>query len=561
MPAKTRTAFLGVAILVFAFILAPILVEAQTYSITFIVTGLPTGVRTHYYLDGILNGTVAASETKTLDLSPGITHVISVDLNLGGANGTRYQCRDNVWSFSGGGVNTFIYKTQYYLEVASLYGSPSGSDWYDDGATAQARLAANMTVGPEGVRYIFVGWERDASGQGTVSDPILMNRPSEAVAQWKTQYSLRMSYDPVGVFSPSSLWFDANSTVEFAAPEGTNGTDARLVFVHWGGDYSGTNVSGSIHMDGPKSVTAKYKAQYRLSMTFDPPEIAQKLALFNSTWYDAGQAATLGPVPQIIAESSVQRFAWFSWNVDGMTQPGTSVEIVMDRPHDVRLMYQTQYYLLVVSALGEPKGTGWYVSGQKAKFGVTYSGSEMLVKYTLAGWRLNSSNVINTLPSTVTEVTMDRPYVIDAQWNTDYTPMWLFIFALVSAVILFVAVVVVIVKRPGSFGRLRSSLRFGLRRRKIGVPGLTLRGRLVPCQKCGVDIPSTAESCHFCGAIQVPRQISAASDLEKLDNQVYDYVVKRHGEISLSQASKDLGLSVREVKLSTERLKKKGRLA
>jgi hypothetical protein len=561
MPPKAKLAFLGVAILVFAFILAPPLAEAQTYSITFVVTGLPAGVRTHYYLDGVLNGTAAASETKTLDLSPGITHVISVDLSLGGGNGTRYQCRDNVWSFSGGGVNTFIYKTQYYLEVVSLYGSPSGSDWYDDGATAQARLAANMTVGPEGVRYVFVGWERDASGQGTVSDPILMNRPSEAVAQWKTQYSLRISYDPVGVFSPSALWFDANSTAEFAAPEGTNGTDARQVFVQWGGDYSGTDVSGSIHMDGPKSVTAKYKAQYRLSVTFDPPEIAQRLTLSNSTWYDAGQAATLGPVPQIIPESSVRRFAWFSWNVDGMTQPGTSVEIVMDRPHDVRLIYQTQYYLLVVSALGEPKGTGWYVSGQKAKFGVTYSGSEMLVKYTLAGWRLNSSNVINTLPSTVTEVTMDRPYVIDAQWNTDYTPMWLFIFALVSAVILFVAVVVVIVKRPGSFGRLRSSLRFGLRRHKIGVPGLTLHGRLVPCQKCGVDIPRTAESCHFCGAIQVPRQISAASDLEKLDNQVYDYVVKRHGEISLSQASKDLGLSVQEVKLSTERLKKKGRLA
>lgn len=47
----------------------------------------------------------------------------------------------------------------------------------------------------------------------------------------------------------------------------------------------------------------------------------------------------------------------------------------------------------------------------------------------------------------------------------------------------------------------------------------------------------------------------------QIDNRVYDYIVKRHGEISLSQASKDLGLSWEQVRRSTERLKKAGRLA
>jgi hypothetical protein len=559
---------LALVTLVFALlILAPRLAEAQTY-VTFTVTGLPAGVRTQYYLDGVFNGTIATSETKTLDLSTGSAHTISVDLNVGGGNGTRYQCRDNTWSFSGGGVHTFNYKTQYYLEVASPYGSPSGSDWYDEvnevtgtTTTVQARLVANTTAGAEGVRYVFVKWGQDASGQGTVSDPILMNGPKKAVAQWKTQYNLRMSSDPVGVFSPSTLWFDADSTAEFAAPEGTNGTDVRRVFVQWSGDFSGTSVNGSIHMDGPKSVTAKYKAQYRLSVTYDPPEIAQRIATSNTTWYDAGQAAALGPVPQIIQVSSVQRFAWFSWNVDNMTQPGTSVGIIMDRPHTVRLIYRTQYYLLVTSAFGEATGTGWYVGGQNASFGVAYSGSELLVKHTLAEWRLNSSNVIKTLPSTATELTMDRPYAIEAQWNTDYTALWVFILALVSAVIVFAAVVIIVVRRPGSVGRLRSSLRPGLGRRKIAVPGITPRASSVPCQKCGASIPSTAGYCDACGATQVRAEISAASDSEKLDDQVYDYVVKRHGEISLSQASKDLGFSVEEVKHSTERLKKKGRLA
>ena len=564
MPPRTRMALLKVAMLVIALvILAPTVARAQSYSVSFNITGLPAGLRSQYYLDGVLNGTIATGETMALDFLAGGAHTLSIDLNVSGTNGTRHQCRDNLWSFADAGVRTFTYKAQYYLEVVSPYGSPSGTDWYDEGATAHARLITNMTAGSGGVRYVFVKWEQDASGQGTISDPMVMNRPKKAVATWKTQYNILISYDPVGVFSSSSLWFDAGSAAEFSAPEGTNGTDTRQVFVQWVGDYSGTSPLGSLHMDAPKSVTAKYKAQYRLSLTFDPPEITQRLMIPNSTWYDAGQTAALGPVPQIISlpESSVQRFAFLLWNIDGMTQPGTSAELIMDRPHSVRLIYQTQYYLLVTSSLGEPTGTGWYVSGQKAKFGVTFSGSELLVKHTLAGWQLNSSNVIRTLPPTETEVTMDRPYVIEAQWNTDYTPLWIFVLVLGSGVTAFAAVMIVVFKRPGSLRRLSSSLKSGLRRRKVTVPGKPPQAPLIPCQKCGAPVSSIAEYCNSCGAVQVRGQTSATHDLAALDNRVYDYIAKRHGEISLSQASKDLGLSVNEVKLSTERLKRKGRLA
>jgi hypothetical protein len=564
LPPKVRTVPMGIAILIFVSLtLMPMLAEAQTYSVSFAVTGLPSGVRAQYYLDGLLNGTIATGETKTLDLSSGGIHTLSVDLNVAGTNGTRYQCRDNVWTLGAGAQRTFVYKTQYYLEVVSPYGSPSGSDWYDEGAIVQARLATNMTAGSEGTRYMFVKWGQDASGQGTVSDPVVMDRPKRAVAQWKTQYNLRMSYDPVGVFSPYTLWSDANSTAEFVAPEGTNGTDTRLVFVEWLGDYSGTAVHASIIMDGPKSVTAKYKAQYKLDVIFDPPEIAQRIALSNTTWYDAGQTVALGPVPQIIPipESPGERFALFSWNIDNMTQPGTSVEVLMSKPHSVRLIYQTQYFLLVTSGLGEPTGTGWYVSGQKAEFGVTYSGSELLVKHSLVGWRLNSSNVIDNVPPTTTEVTMDRPYVIEAEWTTDYTPLWVIIFALVSAVAVFTAVIVVIVRRPGSLGRLRQSLRPGLGRRKIAARGTVAQVALVPCQNCGAGIPSTAGQCQACGAVQLRGQTAVGPDAEGLDNLVYDYILRRGGEISLSRASKELGFSVEELKRSTERLKKKGRLA
>jgi hypothetical protein len=331
---------------------------------------------------------------------------------------------------------------------------------------------------------------------------------------YKKQYNLRISYDPMGVFSPSTLWFDANSTAEFSAPEGTNGTDARQVFVQWSGDYSGASVNGSMRMDGPKSVTAKYKAQYRLRVTFDPPEIAQNVTVSNSAWYDAGQTAALGPVPQIIPESSARRFAWVSWNVDNMTQPGTSVQVIMDRPHSVCLKYQTEYHLLVTSPLGEPTGSGWYVSGQNASFGVAYSGSDLFAKHTLTGWSLESSNMMKTLPSTVSEVTMDRPYVIEAQWNTEYTP-WVFILPLVPAMVIFAVGIVVIVKHPAPLEvereveRLRLSLASGLGRLKT----MTLsrqKSRPPPARICGHcgfgNPPYAAAFCVKCGSSLESRQ-------------------------------------------------------
>jgi len=45
-----------------------------------------------------------------------------------------------------------------------------------------------------------------------------------------------------------------------------------------------------------------------------------------------------------------------------------------------------------------------------------------------------------------------------------------------------------------------------------------------------------------------------------MDDRVFDYIVKREGVISLSQASEDLGISIEKLKASVERLKKEGKI-
>ncbi len=544
--------------------LLPATVEAQEYSVSLAVTGLSAGVKTQYYVDNVLNGTIQTGETKSIIFALGGVHTITVDLNVNVGNGTRYQCRDNLWSFTEAGTHTFVYKAQYHLEVLSPYGSPTGTDWYDEGATAHAQLATNMTAGPEGVRYAFVSWGGDASGHGIVSDPIIMDRAKKAAAGWKTEYSLRMSSDPISIFSPSTLWFDEGSFADFSAPIGTNGTDNRYVFDQWTGDYSGVDARGSLQMNEPKSITANYKAQYLLSITLAPPELAQREDMPKSGWHDAGQIAKLGPVPQNITVSSVERLTQLSWDIDGMIQPGTSTEVPMDGSHRVELTYRREYYLDVASNLGETKGSGWYPSGQKATFRVTHSGSDFPVRIIFKGWNPSPPTArIADVSKTETDVIMDRPYVIEAEWTVDYTPILILISAITSVVVLIGAVTIVSVKRPGLFGRYTLRLRSRFKGRKVGVPSGILSSPMPSgvCPKCGARVPSSAEFCDTCGTAQIRGRMAATPSLEAVDERVYDYIVKRHGEISLSRASTDLGLSVDEVKRSTERLKKKGRLA
>lgn len=565
MASRTRVSLLAFTMLVFTLAtLWPAIVRAQGYSVSLTVTGLPAGMGTHYYVDNVLNGTIQAAETKFLNFTTGGAHTVSVDLYVNMGDGTRYQCRDNVWSFTEGGIHTFAYTAQYHLEVQSPYGSPTGTDWYDEGATVYARLVTNATTGAEGVRYIFVSWKADASGQGIVSDPIIMDRAKKATADWKTQYVLRISSDPISIFSPSTLWFDEDSLAHFSAPRGTNGTDTRYVFDQWFGDYSGADAEVSLQMDGPKSITAKYKTQYFLNVTLAPPEIAQREDMPKSDWYDAGQITRLGPVPQDITVSSTERLTLLSWNLDGMTQPGISMEVNIDGPHRVELSYRREYYLKVSSQFGETQGSGWYPSGQKVRFSVTYSGPDFPVKYVFLRWKPTPSPAaITAVSKTEADIIMDRPYEIYAEWTIDYAPMWVAIFVILSAAMLIATLIIIAVKRRSWFGRLASSVRSSFKGRKVTAPTVPPgpTGAWVICQKCGAGVPTSAEYCDTCGAALARGQIVRTTDTEALDERVYDYIVKRGGEISLSRASKDLGIPVDEIRRSTERLRNKGRLA
>lgn len=86
-------------------------------------------------------------------------------------------------------VLTAEYKTQYQLTVVSDHGSATGGDWYDDGAKAYVVLdTGSISDGPF-YNYVFAGWTDDAQGTNLKSNPITMNSPKTATANWNHEFS------------------------------------------------------------------------------------------------------------------------------------------------------------------------------------------------------------------------------------------------------------------------------------------------------------------------------------------------------------------------------------
>jgi len=82
------------------------------------------------------------------------------------------------------------YKTQYYLTVSSVCGTPGGQGWYDSSSTAYATVTPLTVPGGSGTQYVFTQWGGDASGNTSPSNAIVMSGPMTATANWKTQYLL-----------------------------------------------------------------------------------------------------------------------------------------------------------------------------------------------------------------------------------------------------------------------------------------------------------------------------------------------------------------------------------
>ncbi len=371
--------------------------------------GTPGGMG--WYDDG--DTAYATLDTDVIDYGNGTRRVFTHW--SGDATGTNYAQSDSI-TMDGNKTAIANWKTQYYLTVSSVHGTPGGEGWYNASDTAYATITPLTVAGPTGVQYVFTGWSEDASGSGSPSDPITMDGPKTAVADWKTQYYLTV-VSPYGTPGGEG-WYDSGSTAyATVTPLVVSGPPGvQYVFTGWSGDASGSSSpSDPIVMDGPKTATADWKTQYYLTVTspYDSPTPT-------SGWFDAGTSITASVTSPWPGPTGT-RYICTGWTGTGSVPASgtaTTVTFTIDAPSSITWTWITQYYLTVKT---DPTGlspaptppSGWY--NESTNVLLT---AQLVTGYTFLNWDVDGTNVTGN----PINVHMDQPHTATARYQVYVAP-------------------------------------------------------------------------------------------------------------------------------------------
>ncbi len=357
------------------------------------------------------------STASTFWFEPGSYHILSVATLQSGSPGTRYQFA--AWSDGGSATHVVqftaatsiqaTFSTEYYLTVTSPVPGASGSGWYADGSQVSAIVTNDIYAQGPGERLTFQGWSGDATGNGLASDPVVMDGPKAAIAQYGTQYYLEVSS---GFASASGAgWYDAGTTAVASLASGIVAVSAgtRAVFVSWTGDGTGTDPAASsvILMDRPRAVDTIWRIEYELRI-----DTAHGTAV-GAGWYPAGSYGTAGLNASIIDTGPGQRVVFAGWTGDAVGNSASgSNPILMSGPRTASTRWSTEYLLRVDSDVGSVEGSGWYPSGASVSLDAPAQMTAGGQTYEFAGWTGASTSKDPSITLIV-----NAPTTVRATWS------------------------------------------------------------------------------------------------------------------------------------------------
>ncbi|HEX5358983.1 MAG TPA: hypothetical protein VFW99_03605 [Candidatus Nitrosotalea sp.] len=189
------------------------------------------------------------------------------------------------------------------------------------------------------------------------------------------------------------------------------------------------------------------KQQFEVSLQGTSNAIFSPTSPTNDNWFDAGSDVQF-IVPYIISsDNNYTRQQIVGWSLDSSDiniisnqASGTfkSPVIHMSEPHTVDLKYKTQYYVNVITNFGRTLGTGWYNSGTIVDI-TALAGNDILVNHIFSGWQ---GPVIGNTNQESTEIFVDSPKILVANWSADYTNI-----SMIVIIVIAVAVVLTIYQK------------------------------------------------------------------------------------------------------------------
>ena len=405
----------------------------SAFTITFTETGLPSGTLWSVTFNGATKSSITNAITFSSVVAGG--YAWSASTPVLGSAGTRF-----ISASSTGTLNiptqttqTINYTTQYFLTVNSAYDTPSGSGWFDKGATAYASLSTGTIAEGAGTQHVFTGWSDDAIGSTLKSLGIVMNAPKTATANWKTQYYLTVTspYGSTGGFG----WYDEGTTAYATLNTRTilSGSDVQYAFTNWGADASGTNYaqSNSIIMTAPRTATANWKMQFLIIFNQNgvDNDFLNLVITVNGTsydrngatiWADHGDTYTFSYNNPLVVTTNGKQYA-----LTGVSGNTTSATLTVIDATSVTGFYKTQFHTTFTQSGVESDYEGTVVTingiphGRSGASFWTDAGSSYVFSYSsILTVTTNVKHYILTNVDTISPVVVLSPVTVTATYGT-----------------------------------------------------------------------------------------------------------------------------------------------
>lgn len=379
------------------------------------------------YCPGTYSFTVAARSTSTVDAgsAAGSVTVLQVGPPLQVAVSTDKP------AYTAGQTVTISVSATRPAEGNLIVTPPSGSPKSYSFAFTGATYGATKTFvasQPYGTYTVSVQADDYCYGVSTASSafsvgPNTYDVPLQ-IAGVPSQYSAGVQVDGQnqGTISGSqtrTLSFTIGSTHTITVDQYVPGANGVR---YYSADNTWSVSSASSH-------TFNYQTQYQLNVTTDPAGLTQ---VSGGGWFNSGDSAQTSQAAQTVPGSAGVQYVFQNWVVDGVTQNGNQITVMMGGPHTAVANYITQYLLTVGSAggLGSPQGGGYHDAGSVAQFSVT-SPVGYLVQQVFVQWQGDYSGT-----SPQGSVTMNAPKTVTATWTTSYTNVYVAGGAVVALILI-----------------------------------------------------------------------------------------------------------------------------
>ncbi len=274
-----------------------------------------------------------------------------------------------------------------------------------------------------GTRYAFTGWS-----DGGTSTTRTVTKGS-FTANYQKEYLLTVNStfgSPAG-----GTWYKEDTAATFSVTDYVETSNTKHYFTGWSGDFTGASSSGSLVMSRPRTVTASWRNEYLLTINsaFGNP--------VGAGWYQQGSSATFSITATV--ETSDTKHYFTGWSGD-LTETTASGTLVMSSPKTVTANWRHEYLLTINSDYGTPTGAGWYDEGEKASINVAPE-QGFIIRHIFTGW---SGALTTSQPSS--EIRMNSPATITANWQTDYIQLYI-VIGIVVVLGAVITVVLVVVRR------------------------------------------------------------------------------------------------------------------